>query len=151
MSEELAFKPQTPYDEAIANIPLQPFNEFMREVGTFKAIDNEKTGSGSSTIYTVPDGYIFYLISAQLIFRTDSATAPSSAGCSLLINSMPFLMLNPPDTINISDSISLSPTIPIKLNSGESIKVSGNDAKIYSHGVISGYEVKIFDKIRYLK
>lgn len=141
---DLALKPiehVTP--KQAQQIPFLTFDKYLRESGKFKAMENEKTGSGSSTIYTVPVGYFFYLISAQLNYRTDNTVAPSSAGCSLLINAMPFLMLDPPDILNVSNSISLSPAIPIKLFPGESIKVSGNDAKIYSHGVVSGYEVAI--------
>lgn len=149
MPRETVFKPVGKIQPI--TIPKDTFDEYLREVGVFKAIEGEKTGSGTTTIYTVPVGYVFYLISAQLNCRTDDAVVPTSAMSSLLLNSMMFLALDPPDVIKVSSHISLGPTIPIKLNAGESIKVVGNDAKIYSHGIVSGYEIKVSDKVKFLK
>jgi len=109
--------------------------QWIVDNGTLKLLDGEVT-NGTTTLYTVPAGKIFYMISMNLSSKeTNSSTGAvngKAAGIVFIAN-----VLQANDTFNYSGSF----PIPIKLTAGQTIQVISYGANIYGALRVQGYEV----------
>ena len=106
--------------------------------GTRKIVTTAVT-NGTTTMYTVPAGKIFYLIFAQLTHRVSGATAnPQSYFRIAAIEFMNLQMKNADDHFF---SIVGNFTIPLKLVAGETVQIVSSSGDVETKGSIAGYEV----------
>jgi len=113
------------------------FIEYLIKNGKRKGGSAEFGASSTITIYTVPKGKEYYLISAVLSGANSGAVTDIVE--LILSGHIIGLKIAP----NENDSISLDLSIPLKFEEGETIKVLSSGMQVF--GSVLGYEI---DKIK---
>ena len=117
---------------------IYSFNEYLADNGTFFA--KHSNGSGTTnTIGTVPANKIWYITAATLSYITTSTT--SGQYVILQISGDTVAQLFCPDADNLTQAISLSFPIPIKLTATQTAVFNSSGAQAYGEASIIGYEV----------
>ena len=104
--------------------------------------------SDSQTVYTVPDGKEFYLLSAQISVCQFYSTTQRNSGRMIIIlpgsspsNTNSILYADFVANLAAATTASFSPCIPLKLLQGERIDIYNNNAAGSTTGSIVGYEI----------
>jgi len=148
--EQLALKPISPYD-AKNNTPIlqqKEFNQTWLEFAAQKFQQVKLTGyaqNSTTTIYTIPEGYIFYLTSAQVSYSSIGGGAATSnlyyyyfgSGANNRIGNSGFLANN----IVSTNLININFPMSIQMRSGEQIIISSASAQIYINLSFQGFLV----------
>ena len=140
---ELAFKPS---EKAVySTIPedktlKQDLITYLLTYGQLSTAYGSNSNS-STTLTTVPAGYYFYLTYYSLSYTDTGAAAGKIASIKLdggIINQVYSCgaIVSPP-------VVSISPSVPLKINEGQVIAVSSNDDKLRGVATIGGYLIEI--------
>lgn len=106
----------------------------------------------SKTLYTVPEGKYFFLVSACLCMQQDSFTRDDEVFLCVgnentSINTTCVLRLQLGNHggagIITNESVTLSPVMPIRLNPGETITLKNDNYHASAACAITGYEIDI--------
>jgi len=102
-----------------------------------------QTSSGTSTIYTIPENHVFYLMSAFLSMFCDGTGAGATGGASLSTNQYSTIMsLDTKNNISNQESQSITFPYGLKFGEGESLIINVNIANTRAMTSIQGYLVK---------
>ncbi len=150
----IVYKPTTKYSKSNDTaIEKQNLISGLMFYGTritrYKSITSAG-GTAFDTIYTVPEGKTFFLISAGLTIRIEPST--DAAGVSIIYHSggtssISRILYHEADVSTLgvgqisASSIVMPFSIPIRFLSGESILVSAFPTDCSSYATIIGYEI----------
>ena len=120
------------------------FLEWISDGNAEQILDNaQQSGSGSTTIFTTPENFTFFLTSVHLSSDAAGGGGAGSALCSVFFGANISIkrllshrhVLASPDHVTSS----LAFTMPMKLNSGESIIIDNDSATFQSVANITGF------------
>jgi len=123
--------------------------KFIIDKGGRKGASGSAT-SGTTTIYTCPINKVSYILSLNLYWRR-TTVAGTAETVKMLINSDTILNMVSTSIVEDHDSVALAFPIPIKLISGETIKVDSGGAETSVLGACIVYEISKFDDENYQK
>lgn len=116
------------------------FMEWLMENGT---LITKKAGAanGIATVYTVPANKVFYLVSATIAWRNSATTGATNCAMYIDDHDHPIFWPLVSGVDDDHEIISTSFPIPLKLTTGQVIKVQSTQDNQSASGVIAGYEV----------
>lgn len=114
--------------------------DYILSRGVFRSGSNFVTNN-VTTIYTVPAGTIFYLISGVLQVSVDAANVDSNA--FLLVKGLSVLRARSEGIPNFVANMPLSFSIPIRMTVGEKVEISSGNANLVVTGSFTGYELTV--------
>lgn len=143
------YKPTSKYSkQADTKINKNDFSTYLVVYGK-RIIRSRQGTTGTSTIYTVPDGVTFFLISVAICLSNNSTTTSSRMAVSigaLVTGGENATVICDIDSILNSittTTLVLNPPLPLRLSSGETIMVTSSDTAGVDNTTadIIGYEV----------
>jgi hypothetical protein len=118
---------------------VENLSDYILRTGTIVSSCNTSDTGTLTTIYTVPVGQTLFITGLTLGYLNILNTGSGSP--SLYLNGSEALRFSASTILGYTDQISLSPTIPIKLLSGNSIKIDGSGTSHKITGSFIGYLV----------
>lgn len=112
--------------------------DFIQDRGIFRS-DTNFVANGLTTLYTVPVGNVFYLISSVLHVAVDAVGVDSNA--FLLVKGLEILRARSEGITDFTADLPMSFSIPIKMLATERIQISSGNANLVVTGGFSGYEL----------
>lgn len=100
--------------------------------------------SSTQTVYTVPQGYVFLLLTAEVSIYFGSSSGQERVRMFVFDGSSSIQLLSAAlstPTGGSTNSISISPAVPMLLRAGEGITLSYTDSNYDGTGHIFGYEI----------
>jgi len=113
-------------------------NDFIQDRGTFRSGSNFVT-NGTTTLFTVEDGTVFYLIAAVIHVAVDAVNVDSNA--FMLVKGLNILRARSEGITDFTADLPLNFSIPIKMIAGERIQISSGNANLVVTGSFTGYEL----------
>ena len=143
---EVAYKPLEKVGTIYTGGTLTPpkfmpsYYEWLSVRGLFVSTGGEATSGGNNDIYTVPHNNTLFITYACACITAD---AVGFSFTSVHTDANP--IINVKCSTSGSGNLSISPIIPIKINSGEIITVTCGTNKADAYGNFSGFLVKNAD------
>lgn len=100
----------------------------------------ESTSNTTETIYTIPKGYVFYLVSICMTAQNEAALA-SIPTCDVMLDGAPFFNITSGMNAGFATTNALSFSVPLKLTPGRILSQSTNRADCWIRTTIAGYLV----------
>ena len=101
-------------------------------------IDSGDASNNTNTLYTVPSGKVFYIVSVTI--QTYDTTGASGGLGTLTINGKEIFRISAADIDETQQILSLSFSIPLKIIAAETIKLISDRTQFNVKGTFSGYE-----------
>lgn len=114
------------------------FYEYIQTKGTFTAGTNY-VQDGTTTLYTVPAGYTFYLFSGTFQFV---ALAAMSNDATYKIGGSDVLRMRTPNAANTHGEMFISFAIPLRLVASKTIQIFSGAANLLTVGTYQGILIK---------
>jgi hypothetical protein len=120
------------------------FYEWLSMNGEFIGACSASDIGVLTTIYTVPVNKILFITGLTLGYKTFFA---GEGSLSLYVNGLESIRFSGVPIVGAADSVSLSPTFPIKLIAGQKVQIDGSGTSQKITGSMIGYLIdKEFDK-----
>jgi hypothetical protein len=155
---EVALKPLEKFDVnpndypplAVPQYKTTSLNDFLTLRGEMIRLSIVATGAGVNDIYTVPDGYTLFIVSASIASVINSAGGPTlyfvylrsqNSGSNSAI--LAYHIYRQADTAVFNNlSQTLSPVIPLKYNEKSNLYLYQQASFITTDATIQGYLIK---------
>ena len=134
------FQRDAQYDDD-GNLMTGSIIESASRTKTQIAVEDALAAAGTSTMYTVPAGKVFYLVSVQLwTIGNNASTNTYSRLESNAAKGMQFITHNLPVSSNvISIQTNFSYAMPIRFTAGETIQIRIDQSGVYNSANITGW------------
>ena len=146
MPEDIVFKPTSEYDASL-DTPKQAQKDTIIErllkYGTLIS-KNAQTSSAVVTLYVVPPGKTFFLVSSNLVSQRDGSLLVNAGGRLFFEGASTARILNHSYEANIGalgDIMQSSASFPVPLKVSSGIEIGISVASTNSSAQIQGYEI----------
>lgn len=147
MGEQDLGKSDVPLTEDVVKKPPREFSSTFSEwaADNVEQIVKHVGSSGSGSVFDVPENFTFFITSASISIRCTSG-APGGRTASMAVGNGNIFLMAAIVGDNTADSNSISLPMPLRINSGESVKrtISANAFGLWSvHGFLLPKKISI--------
>ncbi len=123
---------------------IQPVLEVKPKISTICKWADANNSASAFVLYTIPSNVDFYFTGGVLSLNKDAgATSATTNLCGYINNELVILLtIRGITSVSQSQTISISPTVPLKLDSGSTVFVAHATAaaNVSARAVVYGYE-----------